>query len=454
MIGNIGNILSGAQSAVVQTIKNTQRLLDKVQLRLASGKDVNSALDNPANFFLSLSLSQKAEDLRKLLDGISLNIEALKANNAGAEAILKVIDQAEALLGSAVEELYSGTATSLATSLSSADITAVLAANPGLTYSPDTQSFYQISAGTATWAAANTIAENATLIEPPNVFGVEGVTGHLAVITSQIENDFVDAIVPNTAWLGGSDAAVEGEWRWTGGPESGQQFWQGLHTGSTVAGSYANWGAGEPNNSGAEDNMHMRADGRWNDQAGTTSYRYVIEWDASLFVTSSDPELAERAMVYSEQYIKILDQIDLLAKDTQYRGIGLLHGDTLRTDFNVPRTSLLITEGMDASSLGLGLSSTNFLRLSTLNLAQEQVRNARSVLRAYSGSLANDLNIITTRLDFTKGTIDTHQAGSDDLVVADKNEVGAELLALEVSRQLQTTALSLSTQDNVSRLFS
>lgn len=453
MIGKIGNILTGAQSAVVQSIKNTQRLLDKVQLRLASGKDVNSVIDNPTNFFSALSLSQKAADLSKLIDGISLNIETIKTATAGADSILALIDQADALLDEAEVALYSGPQTSLVSELSDSDIAAILAVNPALTYFPATGSFYMLG-GVANWATSNTNAQNATIIEPVGVDGVLGVTGHLANITSQAENDFINALAPGNVWLGGSDGAVEGEWRWLAGPEAGQQFWQGGVGGSTVAGSYANWGGGEPNNSGNEDTVHMRADGLWNDQPGSTAYNYVIEWDSSLFTPPVDPDLVALAEKYTEQYIQILDQIDLLAKDTHYRGIGLLHGDDLRTDFNILRTSFLITEGIDGTSAGLGLTATNFLRLSTLNTAQAQVSGARGIMRSYSANLANDFSIISIRQDFTRNTIDIHKAGSDDLTVADKNEVGAELLALQVSRQLQTQALRLSAQDNVSRLFS
>ncbi len=453
MIGKIGNILTGVQSSLTQSIKNTQRILDKVQLKLASGKDVNSALDNPANFFLSRGLSQQADDLMKVLDGISSNVGVIKNAVSGANAILRLLDQAEALLDEAAVELYSGTATSLVTSLGPNDITAILAANPGLTYSPDSRSFYRL-AGPASWAAANTAAQSATLIEPPGVVGVSGVTGHLANITSQIENDFVNALAPGNAWIGGSDAAVEGEWRWTSGPESGQQFWQGAAAGTTVGGSYARWGVGEPNNSGTEDHVHMRADGFWNDQNAGTVYNYIIEWDESLFVTATDAKLVSRAEQYATQYLQILDQIDLLAKDTHYRGIGLLKGETLRTDFNRNRTSFLTTEGIDATSSGLGLTSIDFLRLSTLKVSQEQVFSARKVLRTYSAALAVDFSIISVRLDFTRDTANIHKDGADELVAADQKEAGAEILALQVRQQLQLEALRLSTQSNVTKLLS
>jgi flagellin-like hook-associated protein FlgL len=452
MLGKIANILTAAQNALVQSAKNTQAAIDKAQSRLASGKAVNSALDGPSSFFTARALSQTAGDLSKLLDGITLNIQTIKGAAAGADAITKLIDQAEALLDEAAVELYSGTYTSLITSLSASDIAAILAANPGVSYSAATHSFYRVGAP-ATWAAANAAAQAATLIEPAGVSGVSGVTGHLANITSATENAYVDGLVAGNAWLGGSDAGVEGTWRWVAGPEAGDQFWQGGSGGSTVGASYANWGAGEPNNSGNEDYVHMRADGRWNDQASGTSYQYVMEWDESLFVSQVDPKLVERAAEYTKQYLKIMDQITMLAKDTQFRGIQLLKGENMRTDFNVKRTSFLETEGMDATAAGLGLVTSNFLQLDFLNLAKEQVRAAKNDVRSYASTLAMDLNIMSIRLDFTKSTIGVHEEGASALVDADKNEVGAELLALNVKQQLQTMALRLASQSFIQRLF-
>lgn len=57
-----------------------------------------------------------------------------------------------------------------------------------------------------------------------------GQTGYLATITSAAEQTFIQSSfaflvgfgATGSAWLGGSDAAVEGEWRWLDGPEAGQ----------------------------------------------------------------------------------------------------------------------------------------------------------------------------------------------------------------------------------------
>jgi Lectin C-type domain len=91
------------------------------------------------------------------------------------------------------------------------------------------------------WQDARTAAAGRTFL---------GATGFLATLTSAVEQTFVNSLLSGNAWLGASDEAVEGEWRWVTGPEAGTQFWQGNFTGSVTGGSYANWLSGEPNNAG------------------------------------------------------------------------------------------------------------------------------------------------------------------------------------------------------------
>src|ERR1700674_5168973 len=64
-------------------LQNTAALLATTQGRLATGKKVNSALDNPSNFFTSQSLSNRASDLSALLDSIGQAQQTLSAANQG-----------------------------------------------------------------------------------------------------------------------------------------------------------------------------------------------------------------------------------------------------------------------------------------------------------------------------------------------------------------------------------
>ncbi len=86
-------------------ISNAQSIVDKTTLRLSTSKRVNSALDNPQNFFASEALSSRSSDLQRLLDGIGKNIQTIKEALAGVEAIEKLLNQADAI-ATASQELF------------------------------------------------------------------------------------------------------------------------------------------------------------------------------------------------------------------------------------------------------------------------------------------------------------------------------------------------------------
>ena len=76
-------------------------------------------------------------------------------------------------------------------------------------------------------------------------------------------------------------------------------------------------------------------------------------------------------------------------------------------------------------------------------------------LRTQSKSLSANLNIITTRQNFTDSMISTLQTGADNLTLADMNQEGANMLMLQTRQQLGTTSLSMSSQaaQSVLKLF-
>jgi hypothetical protein len=158
------------------------------------------------------------------------------------------------------------------------------------------------------------------------------------------------------------------------------------------------------------------------------------------------------------QYNNLLTQIDQLARDSSYNGINLLNGDTLKVVFNEKNTSFLSIQGVVFNSLGLGLtpiSGNGFQDNTNINNTISAITNALATLRAQASAFGSTLSTVQTRQDFTKNLITVLQVGSDNLVLADSNEEGANMLALQTRQQLSTTALSLANQASqaVLRLF-
>ena len=98
-------VLGAALRSNLLTLQSTQRSIDITQLRLATGKKVNSALDNPQNFFTSQALSNRASDLTRLLDGIGQSIKTIQEAEKGITALTALVEQADSIVSSARDEL-------------------------------------------------------------------------------------------------------------------------------------------------------------------------------------------------------------------------------------------------------------------------------------------------------------------------------------------------------------
>ena len=195
---------------------------------------------------------------------------------------------------------------------------AVYSFSPGAGFllNPANGHYYAATAGASMWTNMSNTAT--------------AMGGYLATITSAAENAFIFAnLNPGGAnmWLGGSDAAVEGEWRWTVGPEAGTQFWQGGTGGATVGGNYTNWQPGsEPNNYGNEDHVLMQGGGYWNDLNFNYTQRGIVEIGGR----AGDP-----------------DQVPLTNEDTSY---AINTATLLANDTDVDVGDVLTVTGVAATS--------------------------------------------------------------------------------------------------------
>src|ERR1700731_5012013 len=92
-----GIVLSASVRQNLLSLQNTASLLATTQNALATGNKVNSALDNPTNYFTAQSLNNKASDINNLLDSIGNGVQVLQAANTGIPSLQKLGDTAKSI---------------------------------------------------------------------------------------------------------------------------------------------------------------------------------------------------------------------------------------------------------------------------------------------------------------------------------------------------------------------
>src|SRR5258705_290722 len=96
--------LTSAVRANLLALQNTTANQATTQQRLATGKKVNSALDNPTNFFTAASLSSRAGELTNLLDSMTNGVNVIKAADNGLTSITTSIQSMQATITQARQD--------------------------------------------------------------------------------------------------------------------------------------------------------------------------------------------------------------------------------------------------------------------------------------------------------------------------------------------------------------
>lgn len=397
------------------SLQQTQRSIDLTQLRLSTGKRVNSALDNPLNFFRAQSFSSRADDLNTLLDGIALSIRTIEEADAGVTALLKQLDSAQSLVDQAQNEIN---ANGGAKDIAVLDIfTDGGAATTGISLASlqgDISGFSSGGSITITIDAGDlgefttTVASTASVSDLINA--ITGLGG--ATIGSNV-----------TASLAGGQLTI-----------------------SVADGLFIDSFSVEVTDSTPGDDYEAQV---------RVDNTVISDGKDIRIFTGSRTTLQD----ITERYNTTLNEITAIVGDASYQGINLLEGDDLLSVFNEDGSSTLTTKGKDFTDTGLDLtnfvSGAYFDSQSEVSSRMNELADAIRDVRNFGANIANDLSIIQTRRDFTEATVATLRAGADDLTLADLNEEGANLLALQTRQQLGVTSLSLASQSQqaVLRLF-
>lgn len=99
-IGDI-SLTAGMRSNLL-SLQDTNKLMGQTQTRLATGKKVNTPLDNPTNYFAAQNHILRATDLTDRKDGMSEAVQMLKAADAGLKGIQSLIQSAQGVANAAI----------------------------------------------------------------------------------------------------------------------------------------------------------------------------------------------------------------------------------------------------------------------------------------------------------------------------------------------------------------
>ena len=394
--------LSNSMRGALYTLQQNQEAVQQSQLRLATGKRVGSALDNPNSFFRASSLSSRASNLQSLLDDMNQASQVLQTTSKGIDSIKSLIQGAQGLVGKASQAGQNNTLTgTLTTPLKSTDV---------------------LQGTAATGVVGLTTGKKITI----TVGGT--ATDVMTIAATDTVQDLIDKINNNTTLNANGNgtqvkaALVGGNLQITS--TSGKAV--SLSTDEALA-------------------KFQKLIGQKTVEGSTVA---IAGTD---FVDTTRKSL-------STQFDEILKQIDQTIQDASYNGINLLQGGDLKVTFNESGTSSVTVKSVNYTAngeLGIANSTNSFISNDDVDVASANLKRAIDKISSQSAIFSANQTVIQNRTSFTNSMIQTLNSGADALTMADQHEESANLLALNTQQQLAQTALSLASQANaaITRLF-
>ncbi|WP_316167114.1 MULTISPECIES: flagellin [unclassified Bradyrhizobium] len=509
-----GIVLSASVRQNLLSLQSTAQLLATTQNNLSTGKKVNSALDNPTNFFTAQGLDNRASDISNLLDGIGNGVQVLQAANTGITSLQKLVDSAKSIANQVLQSAvgYSTKSSVTSAALTGATATDLLgssstAVTGSVVNNDNTSSAVAITgstklsgtAGTASNNLASGITSGETLVVNGTTFtfitgtsstgtniGIgDSVSNLLSAIqtqtgvTASITAGAITLTPPAAGLTLSGSTGTLGKLGLTavGDGLSGQTLTIGATGGGTATSVTFGLGTGQVkslndlNAKLAANNLQASIDTTGkisitttNDAASATigaiGGTSAASSQAFNGLTAAAPVAdataqTQRASLVS-QYNNVLAQINTTAADASFNGVNLLNGDTLKLTFNENGKSTLSITGVTFNTGGLGLSNltsgTDFLDNNSANKVITLLNSASSTLRSEASTLGSNLSVVQIRQDFNKNLINVLQTGSSNLTLADTNEEAANSQALSTRQSIAVSALSLANQSQASVL--
>lgn len=374
--------LSAAVRSSLLSLQNTTKLIEQTQNRLSSGLRVNGPVDDPVAFFQSKTLSDRARDFNEKKSGIDQGISTLTASLDAVEGIENIVQQ---LKGVALSAKSATTATQLTTLV---------------TQFNDLRNQVNFLASDAQYQGLNLVEGTGTTLtvnlstDTANVLDVASVD--LRVNATGLSVRKAVAATGNASGLNFSFNSLTG---------------QVLSVAGTITVTYA-----------AAASLTFASAGTYDFSYGTGTITIQV---GTVGITSTS----------------------YLVGDTISAGqaLTLTLSSAATAAGNVALGALTAGNQITFTAItGQTIFGLNFT--AEYNNLVSNLDSALTTLRSNAQKLGTNVALLQTRLEFTENYVNTLQTGADKLTLADLNEEGANLLALQTRQQLGISALSFAGQ--------
>lgn len=466
--------LSASVRSSLLSLQDTSKLVKQTQGRLSTGLRVASAIDDPVSFFQAKSLTDRASDLNQKKDGIDQGISGVTAALDAVESVENVVQQLKGLAnsmksatGTQFTDLitqFNSLRTQIGTLVADASYQGTnLVNNTGQTL---TVEFSDKTASLLTVSAANL---DETGLALGGVDDYQSNSSTFMINFSANQSEALSAGGSLTFTYQGTDTTFSSgayaEFNYGTGTvqmnvATGDSLvlTQGTVYSATMAntlerdtGTY--FAIGENRDSAIEVNYTALSN---SSLTGVLSYGLTYQGPDTTFSTADDLSTIHLGTASMSLHLRSGDSISLTQGTTFTLDVLSAAGsaatgsmsvtlgtDTgvsvVKNDLNYANVSAVSTDGQFTTWVSEGDSTA-------LNSAIAQMDSALNTLRAQASSLGSNVALLQTRLDFTAQYVNTLEEGSSKLTLADINEEGANLLALQTRQQLGITSLSFAGQ--------
>ena len=450
------SISSGMRNSI-SALQTLSENIQKTQQRLASGKRVNSALDNPTNYFAAVNHLHRANDISSRKDGIAEGIQTIKGSENGITAITAVLYTMKAVATQGVAAAdaternnYAETYTTLRNQINT------LAADSGyrgtnlLGKENLTMDFSEATGDSTLVIQGFDSSADGLGVGNKLTSGSGGIVASQSSSTAMSADPFTavfaigdvsQTTIDDTLAISFSNSAPQGA------NDAGQAF--------NIGGTYT---------TAVISNGTLTVNGTAG-VAGSVTYHIdqlipIIPRPAfapftqlssvqqpptttSINISWGRPNYLERTFPTWTNPVNVLEvQVDGVKQQGNY---------SLTNDGIVFQTGSEPTAGQVVTFVKTDTWDTSESAAASL----KQIDGALDILRSKSKSLSSTLSVATARLDFNSQMIDILNQGSDNLTLADMDMESANMLMLQTRQNLGITSLSMGaeSQQAVMKLF-